>query len=53
MNLVPYVVVTEYAGHSTRPDTWLPQLCIGGQGLYLRSIDHFGRSSESAKKQKK
>ena len=30
----------------TRPDTWLPQLRVGGQGPYLRSLDHFGRSCE-------
>ena len=28
----------------TRPDTRLPQSGLGGQGLYLRSLDHLGRS---------
>ena len=31
----------------TRPDTRLPQSRAGGQGPYLRSLDHFGRSSEA------
>ena len=31
---------------ATRPDTRLPQSRAGGQGLYLRSLDHLGRSSE-------
>ena len=30
----------------TRPDTRLPQSRAGGQGPYLRSLDHLGRSSE-------
>ena len=32
----------------TRPDTRLPQSRAGGQGLYLylKSLDHLGRSSE-------
>ena len=30
----------------TRPDTRLPKSRAGGQGLYLRSLDHLGRSSE-------
>ena len=29
----------------TRPDTRLPQLRAGGQGPYLRSVEHSGRSS--------
>ena len=39
----------------TRPDTRLPQSLVGGQGLFLRSLDHLGRSSEAKdrKKQKK
>ena len=39
----------------TRPDTRLPQSRAGGQELYLRSLDHLGRSSEAKdhKKQKK
>ena len=31
----------------TRPDTRLPQSRAGGQGPYLRSLDHLGRSSEA------
>ena len=31
----------------TRLDTWLPQSRVGGQGLYLRSLDHLGRSIEA------
>ena len=31
----------------TRPDTRLPQSRAGGQGLYLRSLDHLGWSSET------
>ena len=30
----------------TRPDTRLPKSRVGGQGPYLRSPDHLGRSSE-------
>ena len=33
----------------TRPDTWLPKSRAGGQGPYLRSLDHLGRSSEVRK----
>ena len=33
----------------TRPDTRLPQSRAGGQGPYLRSPDHLGRSSVGAK----
>ena len=32
---------------SNRPDTWLPQSLAGGQGPYLRSLDHLGRSPEA------
>ena len=41
--------------NETRPDTWLPKSraggrgCMGGQGLYLRSLDHLGRSGEVKK----
>ena len=28
----------------TRPDTQLPQSRAGGQGPYLRTVEHFGRS---------
>ena len=31
----------------TRPDTRLPQSRAGGQGPYLRALDHLGRSSEA------
>ena len=39
----------------TRLDTWLPQSCADGQGLYLRSLYHLGRSNEAKdyKNQKK
>ena len=39
----------------TRPDTRLPQSRAGGQGLYLRSLNHLGRSGEAkdCKNQKK
>ena len=33
----------------TRPDTRLPQSLAGGQGQFLRSLDHLGRSSEVKK----
>ena len=33
-------------GRETRPDTRLPKSRAGGQGPYLRSPDHVGRSSE-------
>ena len=33
------------ADKKTRPDTRLPQSRAGGQGLYLRTVDHLGRSS--------
>ena len=33
----------------TRPDTRLPKSRAGGQGPYLRSLDHLGRSSEVQK----
>ena len=33
----------------TRPDSRPPQSPRGGQGPYLRSIDHLGKSSETAK----
>ena len=36
----------------TRLDTWLPQLPAGGQGPYLRSLDHLGRSSEAKDRKK-
>ena len=36
-----FILITE-----TRPDTRLPKSRAGGQGPYLRSLDHLGRSSE-------
>ena len=36
----------------TRPDTQLPQSRAGGQGLYLRSLDHLSRSSEAKNRKK-
>ena len=36
----------------TRPDTRLPQSRAGGQGPYLRSLDHLGRSSEAKDRKK-
>ena len=30
----------------TRPDTRLPKSRAGGQGPYLRSLDHLGKSSD-------
>ena len=44
--------IIEYRKHQiannkgTRPDTRLPKSRAGGQGPYLRSLDHLGRSSE-------
>ena len=32
--------------YKIRPDTQLPQSRAGGQGPYLRSLDHLGRSSK-------
>ena len=37
----------------TRPDTQLPQSRADGQGLYLRLLDHLGRSSEANDRKKK
>ena len=36
----------------TRPDTRLPQSRAGGQGPYLRSLHHLGRSSEAKDRKK-
>ena len=36
----------------TRPDTRLPQSGAGGQGLFLRSLDHLGRSEAKERKNK-
>ena len=34
------------AVRKTRLDTWLPMSHAGGEGPYLRSLDHLSRSSE-------
>ena len=39
----------EEEGEKTRPDTRLPQPRAGGQGPFLRSLDHLGRSGEVQK----
>ena len=36
----------------TRPDTRLPKSRAGGQGPYLRSLHHLGRSSEAKDRKK-
>ena len=38
--------------NKTRPDTRLPQSRAGGQGPYLRSLDHLGRSREAKDRKK-
>ena len=38
--------------NETRPDTRLPQSRVGGQGPYLRSLDHLGRSSKAKDRKK-
>ena len=41
------MVILEWEkGNKTRPDTRLPQSRAGGQGPFLRSLHHLGRSSE-------
>ena len=42
----PYLFINFFCLR-TRPDTQLPQSRVGGQGPYLRSLDHLGRSSEA------
>ena len=37
----------------TRPGTSLPQSRAGGQGPYLRSLDHVGMSSEAKNRKNK
>ena len=37
---------------TTRPDKLLPKSRAGGQGPYLRSFDHLGRSSEAKDREK-
>ena len=44
---------THWITKKTRPDTRLPQSHAGGQELYLRSLDHLGRSSEAKDRKKK
>ena len=39
--------IMEFHIIKTRPDARLPQSRAGGQGPYLRSLDHLGRSSEA------
>ena len=39
--------------NKTRPDTRLPKSRAGGQGLFLRSPHHLGRSSEATDRKKK
>ena len=40
-------VAYSWAGfNATRPDTQLPKSQASGQGPYLRSLDHLGRSSK-------
>ena len=42
-----FLIIFKILHYRTRPDTWLPQSRAGGQGPYLRSLDHLGRSSEA------
>ena len=43
-----------YRKRKTRPDTQLPKSRAGGQGLYLRSLDHLGAvRPKTVKSQKK
>ena len=42
-----YFAICTACWYKTRPDTRLPQSRAGGQGPYLRSLDHLGRSSEA------
>ena len=46
-SLMPNRRDTKWASKRTRPDTRLSQSRAGGQGPYLRSLDHLGRSSEA------
>ena len=50
-----YFAICTACWYKTRPDTRLPQSRAGGQGLYLRSLNHLGRSGEAkdCKNQKK
>ena len=50
-NLVGHLISLDFTcfqrSIKTRPDTRLPQSRAGGQRLYLRSLNHLGRSSEA------
>ena len=46
-------ITTNSFERKTRSDTRLPQSHVGGQGLYLRSLDHLDRSSEAKDSKKK
>ena len=43
---------TKEEGKKTRSDTRLPKSRAGGQGPYLRSLHHLGRSSEARNRKK-
>ena len=43
--LAPNVLIRVFPLIS-RPDAQLPQSCAGGQGLYLRALEHLGKSSK-------
>ena len=45
----PTIAIRVIGFIGTRPDTRLPKLRAGGQGPYLTSLDHLGRSSEVKK----
>ena len=47
--LILFAVLFLSFSEETRPDTRLPKSHAGGQGPYLRSLDHLGRSSEAQK----
>ena len=47
-----FLIIFKILHYRTRPDTWLPQSRAGGQGPYLRSLDHLGRSSEAKDRKK-
>ena len=42
-------VAIECSRKETRPDTRLPKSHVGGQGLYLRSLDHLGSEVKEIK----
>ena len=45
-------IITNSFERKTRSDTQLSQSRVGGQGLFLRSLDHLGRSSEAKDRKK-